>query len=230
MTPKPHAPKFHRATPTVRREALIEATLECLRKHGHDGVSARRIAAEAGVSAGLITHHFPSISALVAAAYETLAMRLLSSIQQHAIELDAGPRERLRRFFEASFAPALLEPGLFSTWLVFWSMIAHDAAVRAVQDRTYVAYRDALESLLGQLRASKGVPAFKLRPAGIALAALLDGLWIEASLNAEAFRPAEAVALCEDWVHALCYGALPSLLVQRPEGRARRAASSVGPE
>lgn len=223
MTDGTHEPKFRRVKPKVRREALIEATLACLRKYGHDGVSARRIAAEAGVSAGLITHHFPSISALVAASYETLAMRLLQSIQQHAIDADVGARERLRRFFEASFAPALLEPGLFGTWLVFWSMIAHDAGVRAVQDRTYVAYRDALESLLGQLRASEGVPAFRLRPAGIALAALLDGLWIEASLNARAFKPAEAVALCEDWIHALCSGAFPSLQAHRTEGRMRRS-------
>ncbi len=217
-----HTPKFRRASPTVRREALIEATISCLNKFGHDGASARRIAAEAGVSAGLITHHFPSISALVAASYESLAMSLLRSIQQQTREPQAGPRERLRRFFEASFAPALLEPGLFSTWLVFWSMIAHDAAVREVQNRTYGAYRAALESLLSQLRAAEGVPAFRLKPAGIALTALLDGLWIEASLNPRAFKPAEAVALCEDWTHALCSGAFPSLLTDRPGRHARR--------
>ena len=210
-----HTPKFRRTTPTVRREALIEATLACLRKYGHDGVSARRIAAQAGVSPGLINHHFPSVSALVAACYETLAMSLLRSIHQHARATDATPRERLRRFFEASFAPALLEPGLFNAWLVFWSMIAHDPGVRAVQDRTYGAYRAALESLLGQLRRSEGVPPFRLRPAGIALSALLDGLWIEASMNPDAFRPAEAVALCEDWTNALCAGAFPSLLAGR---------------
>jgi TetR/AcrR family transcriptional regulator, transcriptional repressor of bet genes len=219
------APKFRRAPPTVRREALIGATLACLRKHGHEGVSARRIAAEAGVSAGLINHHFPSLAALVAACYETLAMTLLRSIQQHARATDATPRERLRRFFEASFAPALLEPGLFNAWLVFWSMVAHEAGVRAVQDRTYAAYRAALESLLAQLRRSEGVPAFRLRPAGIALASLLDGLWIEASMSPGTFKPAEAVALCEDWTSALCAGAFPSLLGGQRSPRRRRQRS-----
>lgn len=223
MARERQTPKFRRAPATVRREALIEATLACLRKHGHEGVSARRIAAEAGVSPGLINHHFPSVSALVAACYETLAMSLLHSIQQHAREPDATPRERLRRFFQASFAPALLEPGLFNAWLVFWSMIGNNAGVRAVQDRTYGAYRGALESLLGQLRAGEGVPPFRLRPAGIALAALLDGLWIEASMNPRAFRPEEAVALCEDWTNALCAGAFPSLLVDPRSAPPRRS-------
>jgi AcrR family transcriptional regulator len=210
-------PKFRRASPTVRREALIEATLACLRKYGHEGVSARRIAAEAGVSAGLITHHFPSIAALVAASYESLAMSLLRSIQRHARDIEATPRERLRRFFEASFTAALIDPGLFNAWLVFWSMIAHDPGVRAVHERTNAAYRAALESLLGQLGRREGVPPFRRRPAAMALSALLDGLWIEATLNPGAFRPEVAVALCEDWTQALCSGALPSL-------RARRAA------
>src|SRR5690348_4806999 len=170
-----HMPKFRRAPPPLRREALIEATLACLRKHGHEGLSVRRIGAQAGVSPGLINHHFPSISALVAASYETLAMSLIRSIQQHAQEAHSSPRERLRRFYEASFAPALLDPGLFNTWLVFWSLISHDAGMRTVHDRTYAAYRAALESLLGKLHGTAGVPRFRLRPAAIALSALLDG-------------------------------------------------------
>jgi TetR/AcrR family transcriptional regulator, transcriptional repressor of bet genes len=222
MATEHQRPKFRRAPPGVRREALIEATLACLRKHGHEGLSVRRIGAEAGVSPGLITHHFPSVSALIAASYETLSLSLLRSIEQQAREVDSNPRERLRRFYEASFAPALLDPGLFNTWLVFWSMISHDAGVRAVHDRTYAAYRAAIESLLGQLQRTEGVPRFKLRPAAIALSALLDGLWIEASINPRTFKPAEAVALCEDWTHALCAGAFPSLLIGRPSLAHRR--------
>ena len=228
---KEHTPRFRRAPPPLRREALIEATLACLRKYGHDGLSVRRIGAEAGVSPGLITHHFPSVSALVAAAYEALAMSLIRSIQQHARQVDASPRERLRRFYEASFAPALLDPGLFNTWLVFWSRISHDAAMRAVHDSTYGAYRAALESLLGELHGNDGVPRFRLRPAAIALSALLDGLWIEASINPRTFEAAEAVALCEDWTNALCAGALPSLIVTgrspAPLGRKRRPTAKV---
>ena len=222
MARKHQPPKFRRAPPTARREALIEATLACLRKFGHDGLSVRRIGAEAGVSPGLITHHFPSVSALIAAAYETLSMSLLHSIEQSAREVDASPRERLHRFFQASFAPALLDPGLFNTWLVFWSMISHDTGVRAVHDRTYAAYRATLEALLGQLQRIEGIPRLRLRPAAIALAALLDGLWIEASINPRTFEPAEAVALCEDWTNALCEGALPSLRT----GTSRRSRAS----
>src|SRR5271155_1251520 len=104
MKKKPRVPKFRRATPAVRREALVEATLECLKEYGHDGVSVRRISAAAGVSIGLINHHFPNKSSLIAVAYQTLALSLQESIKAQA-EKRASPRDQLSGFFRASFAP-----------------------------------------------------------------------------------------------------------------------------
>jgi AcrR family transcriptional regulator len=212
MAGKRTIPKFHRETPAVRREALVEATLRCLKEYGHEGVSVRRISAAAGVSIGLINHHFPSKAGLVAEAYETLALSLQDSTRLQAENRALSPRDRLSGFFRASFAPEIIDPALFNVWLVFWSMVAHSPEMRAVHDRTYGKYRSMLESLLGHLSQSDGAPQFKLRPAGIALSALLDGLWVELSLSPGVFKPREAIALCEDWVNALCNGAFPRLL------------------
>ena len=219
MSAKRTVPKFHRESPAVRREALVAATLRCLKQFGHDGVSVRRISAAAGVSIGLINHHFPSKSELIAESYETLATSLQHSIRAQTENGAATPRERLRGFFRASFAPDLLDPALFNVWLVFWSMVAHSPEIRVVHDRTYAKYRALLESLLGELSQSDAAPPFKLRHAGIALSALLDGLWVELSLSPETFTPREAIALCEDWVTALCRGAFPHLLRKVAPGK-----------
>jgi AcrR family transcriptional regulator len=223
MALKRHKPKFHRATPAVRREALVDATLKCLKQFGHAGVSVRRISAAAGVSIGLINHHFPSKSGLIAETYETLALSLLDSIRRQAENEAVAPRQRLSNFFRASFAPEILDPQLFNVWLVFWSMVAHSAEIRAVHVSTYARYRSVLESLLGQLVKSGGAPAFKLRPAAIALSALLDGLWVELSLSPTVFRPRDAIALCEDWVNALCRGGFPRLLETPRAGKSHPA-------
>jgi TetR/AcrR family transcriptional regulator, transcriptional repressor of bet genes len=211
MAKKRHVPKFRRATPAVRREALIDATLRCLKKYGHDGVSVRRISAAAGVSIGLINHHFPSKAGLIAETYETLAFSLQESLRAQAGNAAASPRKRLSNFFRASFAPELLDPQLFNVWVLFWSMVAHSPEIRAVHDRTYQQYRAILEELLRQLVNSGAAPPLKLRPCAIALSALLDGLWVELSLSGSTFKPREAIAICEDWVTALCKGALPRM-------------------
>ena len=205
-------PKFRRAAPAVRREALVDATLRCLKKHGHEGVSIRKISAEAGVSIGLINHHFPSKSGLIAETYDALARSLRESIRTQSNQENASPRERLSGFFQASFAPTLVDPDLFNVWIVFWGMVTHSAEMRAVHDRTYGEYRSVLESLLSDLAKSSAAPKFKLRQAAIGLSALLDGLWVELSLSPTTVKPADAIALCEDWVSALCAGSFTHLL------------------
>ena len=204
-------PKFRREPPGARRDELIAATLACLKKLGHEGVSVRRISAEAGVSMGLINHHFQGIDALVAAAYESLAKRLLSRSRDPALAIAGEPVKALHAFFSASFVPEAIDPALFRTWLVFWSLVPHSPQLRTVRDRTYGETRATLETLLLRLKRLPDVPAFKVGSAAIGLSALMDGLWVELSLNRASFEPAEAVSLCDDWVHGLTVGAFPAL-------------------
>jgi len=215
---------FRRKTAAARREALIDATLQNLQRYGHAGTSIRRISAAAGVSIGLINHHFKAKSELIAAAYESLALSLQKSLRDRAQDDSANARDRISGFFRASFGPEFLDPAVFNTWLVFWSMVLHSPQMRAVHDRTYRRYRSLLESLLESLVAAGDAPRFTPRRAAIALSALLDGLWVEISLNPATFKPAEAVAICEDWVDALCSASLPRM--QRAPARRRRSARS----
>ena len=208
---KARGPKFRRESPESRREELIAATLTCLKKFGHEGASVRRISAAAGVTMGLITHHFRSIDTLVAAAYEALAMDLLGSSRTIALQEEHEPLKCLHGYFAASFAPEAIDPALFRVWLVFWSLVPHSKAMRAVRDRTYAETRRTLESLLSALKQTPGVPPFKVTAAAIGLSALMDGLWLELSLDPASFKAAEAVSLCDDWVRALAAGALPGL-------------------
>ena len=207
----PAEPKFRRAAPQARREELIEATLASLSKYGHEGASVRRISAEAGVSMGLITHHFRSVDALVAAAFRSLAERLLARSREPALAIPGEPLRSLHAFFAASFTPQALDPAIFRTWLVFWSLVPHSAELRAVRDLTAGETRAALAMLLTRLKRAPGVPAFRIAPAALGLAALMDGLWVELSLAPAGFEPAQAVALCDDWVQALAAGAFPAL-------------------
>ena len=204
-------PKFRREPPDARREELIAATLACLRKFGHDGVSVRRISAEAGVSMGLISHHFHGIDALLATAYESLAKRLLSRSRDPALATGGEPHKSLHAFFAASFEPEALDPALFRIWLVFWSLVPHAPKLHAVRERTNAETRATLETLLTRLKRVPGVPAFKISSAAIGLSALMDGLWVELSLNPSSFAPSEAVSLCDDWIQALAAGAFPAL-------------------
>lgn len=207
-------PRFERQLPQRRRQALIDATIECLKRYGHEGLSIRTISAQAGVSVGLINHHFPNKDRLVAAAYRHFNHQLVGGLQV-AVERAAGsPRARLRAFLEASFSPPNLDPQVLAVWVVFWGMYRHSALIRRVQRESYRGYLRLLHSMLAALLPplARG-PATRarrasgrrvdLRLAAIGLTALLDGLWLEWCLEPQAFRTDEAIALCEAWVESL---------------------------
>jgi AcrR family transcriptional regulator len=200
---KSAVPRFERKLPDERRQALVEATIECLKKYGHDGLSIRRISAQAGVSIGLINHHFPTKDALVAEAYRHFNSELVGYLQRAIVGTAGSPREQLRAFFNASFAPPNLDSDVLAVWVVFWGLYRHSQDIQRVQSETYHGYVDLLRGMLADLERETGELRFNLRLAAIGLTALIDGLWLEWCLDPDYFEPREAVQLCEAWVDRL---------------------------
>ena len=195
--------KFERKLPEERRRALIEATLACLAREGHAGLSIRKISQEAGISVGLINHHYASKDALVGHAYETLSLGLLANIRDKVEAAGIDPRARLSAYFRASLSAPVLERSTLRTWVVFWGMIDHSTIMTEVHDRTYAEYRRLLETLLAAVWEASGRPMPDLRLASIGLIAIHDGLWLEWCLNPQTFSSEEAIGLCEQWTDSM---------------------------
>ena len=196
-------PRFARRLPQDRRQAFVRATIECLKRHGHDGLSVRRIAAQAGASIGLINHHFPNKDALIAEAYRQFHRELVAGLERAVASAPAEPRARLRAFFEANFSPPHLDRDVLTAWVVFWGLYRHSKAIQRAHRDTYQAYVDLVRGMLADLERQSGSLRMSVRLAAIGLTAMLDGLWLEWCLDPETFRPAEAVTLCETWVERL---------------------------
>jgi len=200
---KSSEPRFERKLPGARRRALIEATIECLKRDGHDGLSIRRISAQAKVSIGLINHHFPTKDALVAEAYRYFNNELVDGLRQAVTGATGSAREQLRAFLQASFSPPNLDSDVLAVWVVFWGLYRHSKDIQRVQSETYHGYVDLLRGMLADLERETGPLRFNLRLAAIGLTALIDGLWLEWCLDPDNFEPREAVELCEAWIDRL---------------------------
>jgi TetR/AcrR family transcriptional repressor of bet genes len=203
-------PRFQRQLPQQRRAALVAATIECLKRYGHEGLSIRTISAQAGVSVGLINHHFPNKDELVAAAFSHFNRELVDGLKAAAARAES-PAARLRAFLEASFSPPNLDADVLTVWVVFWGLYRHSRPIQRVQRATYTDYLRLVRGLLADLLGKgatggrgRGKRGVNLRLVAIGLTAMLDGLWLEWCLEPGKFRPREAVALCEGWVDCLC--------------------------
>lgn len=200
----PRKPRFERQAPEVRRQRLIEATIECLKRYGHEGLSVRRISAAAGVSIGLINHHFPTKNALVAEAYRHFNAQLSLAIRNEVERApESSPRARLRALFRAIFSPPNLDKDVLTVWIVLWGLYHHSREIQKAHAEAYGGYVELLRELLAALQKDAGKFRLNLRLAAIGAQALLDGLWLEWCLDPENFSPQEAVEVCETWVDSL---------------------------
>lgn len=177
---------FRRAPDFDRRTDLIEATMDCIAELGIQGTSVRAVATKAGVSNGLIRHHFASKENLIAEAYG----RTIAIITGPPLAIAAGdgsPGEKLRRFIIASISGPVAEPRILSLWATFISQVHINDRFREIHRTQYVAYRAACRSLIqGVVEENRvRISADELHHLSIALNAIMDGLWLEGCLSAE---------------------------------------------
>ena len=199
--------RFVRESADVRRQALIEATAQCLAEKGVGGTSVRAICARAGVSAGLLTHYFDGVEALILATYRDVGEKVAAAMEQAVAEAGPDPRARLWAYLRANFQPPMLDPNLLATWISFWSLVKTNPEIAATHAETYGRSRERLEVLLRE--AAPQIPRPAARVAAIALTAMLDGLWLELCLDSSTFSTEEALAMVEE---AMTY------IVEKPRG------------
>jgi AcrR family transcriptional regulator len=188
----------YRRAPAERRQALIDATARALAIHGAGGVSVRTIAAEAGVSPGLVTHHFEGVGPLIAATYRQVSLRVEEALSTAVEAAGADPRARLYAYVAGNFLPPVMDEDLLATWLGLLGLTKSMPLVAAAHAETYAGFRRAIEGLLVAC-GSRG----DRRLQAVAIAALIDGLWLELCLDSSVFTPEEAMALARRWIDTL---------------------------
>lgn len=192
-------PGFTRAEPDARRLSLIAATARVLARDGASGASVRAIAVEAGVSPGLVAHHFGGVDALIAATYAHVGEQVAATLDTAVCAAGNDPQARLIAYVTASFAPSVADRDLLATWTAFWGLVIARGEIAALHDAQYARYRAELERLL----AACGLPSTARRRAAITIAALVDGLWLELCLSPAVLNADEARAIARAQIAAL---------------------------
>jgi AcrR family transcriptional regulator len=163
------------------RQALLDATIRVARRDGLGGITFRSVAAEAGVTNGLIVHHFGTRSALV---HEALAHAARHSIDLSMLEPPEGDPTRIAARLSERIASAASEE-LFQFQLVIEAVRGNEVIedARAMYDTYLEATGQALEH--AGIRRS---PAFTRL-----IFAALDGLSLQQLLYSDPAATDEAL-------------------------------------
>ncbi len=190
MSKKATTPKFERIAPDERRARLIEASIACLAKGGIQAFTVDNICHEAGTSRGLITHHFGSKNALLAAIYATIYGKVLENLDR----MSEAP-ESLDELIEMIFGDTFLSRDYLNVWLALWGEIAVNPALQAEHRKNYALYRERIARSISAFARARGVTVDSYEAATI-LISLVDGLWLEQCIDQNLLSLTRAKDLC----------------------------------
>lgn len=180
---------YQRKTARQRRAELIDAGIACLGKGGMTAFTIDQICKQAGVSRGLINHHFESKEDLLVSMYAQMTDYL---VQERDLET---PRQQIVGFIESSFDAASFNKSNLRAWLAIWGQVATQPELKSLHQKRYRQYRGQLVGALSEIATDEGL-VIDADIVARQLIALIDGLWLEYCLHSEEFSLAEASADC----------------------------------
>jgi TetR/AcrR family transcriptional regulator, transcriptional repressor of bet genes len=161
----------------IRRRQLIEATIASIHDVGFSESSVSRIAAKAGVSAGIVHHYFEDKGDLLEATLRQLGANLSASVVRR-LRAAKKPVHRLMAVVDGNLGPELFTPEAVSAWLAFWSQVPTHPRLARIQT---VIIQRLHSNLVHALRPFLRGP--EVQEVAQDLACLIDGIWLRAALS-----------------------------------------------
>ncbi len=191
IAPRKNAePKYARLTSEQRRAALIDAGLACMARGGIQEFTVDKICAEAGTSRGLITHHFGSINALLAAVYAKVYRDAMPDAKP-----DTPPELRIIQLINHSFDLKNFNREMLNVWIALWGQISNSEELGAEHRRQYQSYLQDMTKAIKDIAAQRSriVAAQGLAKA---LICLIDGLGLQHCIDPIVMPVEDARAIC----------------------------------
>jgi len=182
-------PKKSRLSAGDRRALLEDAARACMARGGIREFTVDKIVAEAGVSRGLITHHFGSMDGLLVAVYSRMYDEWIAAI--------SAPRQglsRLESLVEALVSPALFSREVLNIWLTLWGEIANNPVLRAEHRARYSQYRESIAAALRE--AAPPGSGIDVDTVASAFICLVDGLGVQRCVDPDRLPETAARATC----------------------------------
>jgi len=180
---------YRRKSALQRRQELIKAGITCLGKGGMSAFTIDQICKQAGVSRGLINHHFKTKEDLLICIYADMTDHLVQDFNSDE------PRQQLAEIIETSFNEQNFKPSNLRAWLSIWGEVATNEVLNSLHQSRYRKYKTKISNALTGIAETDKID-LDANSVARQLIALIDGLWLEYCLHSTGFSLAAARADC----------------------------------
>jgi AcrR family transcriptional regulator len=176
-----------------RRRQLIGATMRVLAREGYAQTTLSDVAAEAGVSHGLVNFHFDTKEKLLTETLLFMAEQYRSNWTQALARAGASPAERLDAMLRADYEPSICTQEQLACWCSFWGEAQSRPIYQQECASNDIAYIRQLESICAEIIAEGAYDIDAVRAARV-LRHVNEGLWMDMMSMQVPYAQQEAVA------------------------------------
>jgi AcrR family transcriptional regulator len=190
-----------KASKEVRRQQLIEATIDVMARKGYSGTTMFDVAKAAGLSSGIVNFHFETKEKLLVETLKYLADEYRANWHKALKSAGGDPAAQLSALLFADFNPDVCSPRKLAAWCAFWA--------EAQSRPTYLEHCGSNDEeysaiVLDLCKAIIRKGRYPLAPDLIARAldALLEGLWLDLMTMAKPYSLDDAKRTIAACLHA----------------------------
>ena len=168
----------------IRRAQIVEAAMRVIARKGFHNATLAEVEAEAGISRGMMTYHFPTKDAMIQGVFEATLDRLRMTIEPAGDQ--SRSLERIDRAIDVALSHAKSDGEFFCLVHTFLAQMAHRPDYRFHFAAIYTSMRQAF---IRDLRDAGHPESSAIELASI-LTAALQGLAVQAQSDFQNFDPA----------------------------------------
>ena len=177
-----------RSIRTIRRAELSKAALEAVIQYGLRGTTLEKVGEIAGVSKGVVLHHFKDKSSLLAVVFRR-SNRMLSASLVELYRHAETPYERLWAIIIANFHEAIFNQEICQAWVSLMAEVPHNEQCQRIQIANYARVKS---NFVNELKYMMPKPEAEIAARHLNL--IIDGIWVRAGSRVEAVNSKRAIS------------------------------------
>src|SRR5262245_49926728 len=198
-----------------RRAAIVRATIRCLARGGYGRLTMKRVAAEVGMTPGILHYYFRDKRAILGRAAATV----MADLDRRVALETRGVRDargQLRALLRACLKVATESRDFWTVFIELWGEALHDRELARLNRRTYTRARRLLAAAVTRGVADGAFRRTAPDEAAALILALIDGLSLQLTFDPDLMSLGRAVRLAEEALGAyLCAAARPDAAEKR---------------
>ena len=161
----------------------------------------KRLAAEAGVSQGILHYYFRDKRAILAAAAGHVMDDLDLRVKSESANRRDAP-SRFRAMIRACLEVATADREFWTVFMALWGESLHDPALASINRAVYQRARDAIGGIIEQGVRDGEFKAVNILHASAMVLALIDGVSLQLTFEKNLMTVRKAERLCEEVLFA----------------------------